>query len=128
MMAAILIGAYIVIPAMTSCSEAPEPPASEPPEWHWRLVDGKRCWFRADALLPREDLIWSYDEDELNRRENAIVKGQRHYTAKELEELAERESRKAEAAREAREEASERRRSQRQRWRRRRERDDDDDD
>ena len=92
MMAAILIGAYIVIPAMTSCSEAPEPPASEPPEWHWRLVDGKRCWFRADALLPREDLIWSYDEDELNRREMAIVKGQRHYTAKELEELSERES------------------------------------
>src|ERR1700722_13459056 len=26
---------------------------TEPLEWHWRMLDGKKCYFRADKLLPR---------------------------------------------------------------------------
>jgi hypothetical protein len=39
------------------------------------MVDGKKCYFRADKLLPREDLVWSYDAKKLDldevRHENS---------------------------------------------------------
>jgi hypothetical protein len=56
-----LLAAPLALTSIEFCSAAPEPPATEPPESHWRMVDGKKCYFRADKLLPREDLVWSYD-------------------------------------------------------------------
>jgi len=67
------------------CSAAPEPQATGPPEWHWRIIDGRKCWFRADKLLPKEDLIWSYEPRELD--EGGVVTGRHHYTIKELEAI-----------------------------------------
>ncbi len=29
--------------------------------WRWRQVDDKKCWFYSARMLPKEDLIWSYD-------------------------------------------------------------------
>jgi hypothetical protein len=75
------------------CSSKPEPAATEPPEWHWRMVDGKKCYFRADKLLPKEDLVWSYDAKQFNLNEGATVKGQRHYTVRELKAIAATERR-----------------------------------
>jgi hypothetical protein len=75
----ILIALLAVPLALTSvefCSAAPQPPATEPPEWHWRMVDGKKCYFRADKLLPREDLVWSYDAKKLDLDEGTTVRGQ----------------------------------------------------
>jgi hypothetical protein len=125
MIAAVLLMMSLASPAMY-CVETPEPEAEPPLEWHWRTVDGKKCWFQAESLLPREDLIWSWDEKEFNAREKVVVKSQRHYTARELEEWAEGMRRKERAAREAARAAAAERAQQR-RERRRRSKDDDDD-
>ena len=69
-----LLAAPLALTSVEFCSAAPEPTATEPPEWHWRMVDGKKCYFRADKFLPREDLIWSYDAKQLDLDEGATVK------------------------------------------------------
>jgi hypothetical protein len=79
-----LLAAPLALTLVEFCSAAPEPPATEPPEWHWRMVDGKKCYFRADKLLPRENLVWSYDAKQLDLDEGATIRGQRHYTPQEL--------------------------------------------
>src|SRR6202022_971169 len=83
-----LLAAPIMLIAVEFCSSKPEPAATEPPEWHWRMVDGKKCYFRADKLLPREDLVWSYDAKQLDLDEGATVKGRRHYPPQELKPMA----------------------------------------
>jgi hypothetical protein len=83
-----LLAAPLVLTSVEFCSPAPEPPATEPPEWHWRMVDGKKCYFRADKLLPREDLVWSYDVKQLDLDEGATIKGRRHYTPRELNAIS----------------------------------------
>ena len=52
------------------------------------LQDGKKCYFRADKLLPREDLVWSYDAKKLDLDEGTTVRGQRHYAPQELKAIA----------------------------------------
>jgi hypothetical protein len=42
-----LLAAPLALTSVEFCASAPEPPATEPPEWHWRMVDGKKCYFRA---------------------------------------------------------------------------------
>ena len=79
-----LLAAPLALTLVEFCSAAPEPPATKPPEWHWRMVDGKKCYFRADKLLPRENLVWSYDAKQLDLEEGATIRGQRHYTPQEL--------------------------------------------
>jgi len=81
---AFLAAPLAIMPA-AFCSAAPEPQATGPPEWHWRIIDGRKCWFRADKLLPKEDLIWSYEPRELD--EGGVVTGRHHYTIKELEAI-----------------------------------------
>jgi hypothetical protein len=95
-----LLAAPLALSTVEFCSAAPEPPATEPPEWHWRMIDGKKCYFRADKLLPRQDLVWSYDANELDVEEGATVKGRRHYTLQELKTIAaiERRMREGEPA------------------------------
>ena len=88
MMIVALLAAPIALIAVEFCSSKPEPAATEPPEWHWRMVDGKKCYFRADKLLPREDLVWSYDAKQFDLNEGATVKGRRHYTLRELKAIA----------------------------------------
>src|ERR1700738_4831861 len=88
MMIIALLAAPLAFTSIEFCSAAPDPPAAEPPEWHWRMVDGKRCYFRADKLLPKENLVWSYDAKQLDLNEGATVKGQRHYTVQELKAIA----------------------------------------
>lgn len=66
------------------CVSSPEPPALEPPEWHWRTVDGRKCYFRADALLPRNELFWEYDAAEFDRMEGATVTNRKFYNAEDL--------------------------------------------
>src|ERR1700730_9788046 len=83
-----LLAAPIALTSVEFCSATPEPPATEPPEWQWRMVDKKKCYFRADKLLPREDLVWSYDTKQLDIDEGATVKGRRHYTPRELKAIA----------------------------------------
>jgi hypothetical protein len=60
------------------------------------MVDGKKCYFRADKLLPRENLVWSYDAKQLDLDAGATIRGQRHYTPQELKAIAgvERQTRK----------------------------------
>ena len=89
-----LLAAPAALIAVEFCSPTPEPAATEPPEWHWRMVDGKRCYFRADKLLPREDLVWSYDAKQFDLNEGATVKGRRHYTVQELKAIAATERQK----------------------------------
>jgi hypothetical protein len=83
-----LLAAPITLIAVEFCSSKPEPAATEPPEWHWRMVDGKKCYFRADKLLHKEDLVWSYDAKQFDLNEGATVKGRRHYTVQELKAIA----------------------------------------
>jgi hypothetical protein len=88
MMIIALLAAPLALTSVEFCSAAPEPPATAPPEWHWRMVDGKKCYFRADKLLPRENLVWSYDAKQLDLDEGATVTGRRHYTPQELKAIA----------------------------------------
>jgi hypothetical protein len=83
-----LLAAPLALTSVEFCASAPEPPATEPLEWHWRMVDGKKCYFRADKLLPRQDLVWSYDAKQLDLDEGATVKARRHYTPRELKPMA----------------------------------------
>ena len=81
---AFLAAPLAIMPA-AFCSAAPEPQATGPPEWQWRMIDRRKCWFRADKVLPKEDLIWSYEPRELD--EGGVVTGRHHYTIKELEAI-----------------------------------------
>ena len=92
-----LLAAPLALTLVEFCSAAPEPPAAEPPEWHWRMVDGKKCYFRADKLLPREDLLWTYDAKQLDLDEGVTVKGRRHYTPRELKAIGSIEHRMRES-------------------------------
>ena len=83
-----LLAAPLALTLVEFCSAAPEPPATEPPEWHWRMVDGKKCYFRADKLFPRDNLVWSYEAKQLDLDEGATVRGRRHYTPQELKATA----------------------------------------
>jgi len=83
-----LLAAPMALIAVEFCSSKPEPAATEPPEWHWRMVAGKKCYFRADKLLPKEDLVWSYDAKQFDLNEGGTVKGRRHYTVRELKAIA----------------------------------------
>ncbi|HEY7245305.1 MAG TPA: hypothetical protein VH678_15650 [Xanthobacteraceae bacterium] len=114
-----LLAAPLALSPVEFCSAAPEPPVTEPPEWHWRMVDGKKCYFRADKLLPREDLVWSYDAEQLDAEQGATVKARRHYTPQELKTIG---------ATERRVEHDEQPRPQRKKARLRRRRNADDDD
>lgn len=107
------------------CVSSPEPPAAEPPEWHWRTIDDRKCYFRADKLLPREDLYWEYDAQEFNAMEGATVLDQKHYKLEDLRQQVESpDSSRAERTRERKIRHWERK----QRRHLRRDRDDDDDD
>jgi hypothetical protein len=44
---AFLAAPLAIVPA-AFCSPSPEPQAAAPPEWQWRIIDGRKCWFRAD--------------------------------------------------------------------------------
>src|SRR6516162_10909883 len=83
-----LLAAPLALIPVEFCSSKPEPAATDPPEWHWRMVDGKKCYFRANKLVPKEDLVWSYDAKQFDLNEGATVKGQRHYTVRELKAIA----------------------------------------
>jgi len=87
MMTIALLAAPLALASVEFCSAAPDPPATAPPEWHWRMVDGKKRYFRADKLLPREDLLWTYDAKQLDLDEGATVKGRRYYTPRELKAI-----------------------------------------
>jgi hypothetical protein len=83
-----LLAAPLALTSIEFCSSRPEPPATEPPEWHSTTVDGRKCYFRADKLLPRKDLLWSFDAKQFDLDEGAKVKGRRHYTPQELKAIA----------------------------------------
>jgi hypothetical protein len=88
MMIVALLAAPMALIAVEFCSAKPEPAATQPPEWHWRMVGRKKCYFRADKLLPKEDLVWSYDAKQFDLNEGGTVKGRRHYTVRELKAIA----------------------------------------
>src|SRR5437868_2455721 len=69
-----LLAAPLSLTSIEFCSSRPEPPATEPPEWHSTTVDGRKCYFRADKLLPQRDLLWSFDAKQFDIDEGAKVK------------------------------------------------------
>ncbi len=89
-----LLAAPLLLLPIEFCSPAPEPPATQPPEWHWRMVDGRKCYFRSNRLLPADQLLWSFDAKQFDADEGATVKGQRHYTPQELKGTAAIEQRR----------------------------------
>jgi hypothetical protein len=34
--------------------------------WLWRFVDEKKCWYYSNLVMPREELVWSFTEEEFN--------------------------------------------------------------
>jgi hypothetical protein len=52
--------------------------------WHWRMINEQKCWFRANRLLPKEELVPAFDVKEFN--EEGVVTGRRFYAPKELQE------------------------------------------
>jgi hypothetical protein len=84
MIAAAVLALQLTLVPAEVCVASPDPPAVEPPEWHWRMVDGKKCYFRADSLLPRSDLFWEYDSAEFDAMEGATILGRKHYKPDDL--------------------------------------------
>lgn len=41
--------------------------------WQYRTVDGKRCWYFSNNVLPREDLVWSYDSKEFDSDIDRVI-------------------------------------------------------
>jgi len=54
--------------------------------WQWRTVDGRKCWYYSNMVLPREELVWSYTEKEFNSDVDRVIE-RRFYTKEELEAL-----------------------------------------
>ena len=52
--------------------------------WHWRRINGQKCWFRANCLLPKEDLVPAFDAKEFD--EEGVVTGRKFYAPEELRE------------------------------------------
>jgi hypothetical protein len=46
--------------------------------WHWRMINGQKCWFRANRLLPKDDLVPAFDVKEFD--EGGVVTGRKFYT------------------------------------------------
>jgi hypothetical protein len=44
----------------------------------------QKCWFRANRLLPKEDLVPAFDAKEFN--EEGVVTGRKFYAPEELSE------------------------------------------
>jgi len=58
------------------CLKTPDPSAVEKRggyRWLWRYVDQKKCWYYSNMVLPREELIWSFSEEEFNADINRIL-------------------------------------------------------
>jgi hypothetical protein len=55
--------------------------------WHWRMINGQKCWFRANRLLPKEDLVPAFDAKELD--EGGVVTERKFYAPGELQEKSE---------------------------------------
>ena len=51
--------------------------------WHWRMIDRQKCWFRANRLLPKDDLVPAFDAKEFD--EGGVVTGRKFYTPEELQ-------------------------------------------
>ena len=51
--------------------------------WHWRMINGQKCWFRANRLLPKDDLVPAFDAKEFD--EGGVVTGRKFYTPEELQ-------------------------------------------
>jgi hypothetical protein len=80
--AAAVLAIQLTLVPVEVCVQSPEPPPAA--DWHWRTVDGRKCWHRADRLLPREDLFWEYDAQELDAAEGATVLDRKHYRPEDL--------------------------------------------
>ena len=35
-------------------------------KWQWRTIDGRKCWYYSNQLVAKENLVWSYTEEEFN--------------------------------------------------------------
>jgi hypothetical protein len=51
--------------------------------WHWRMINGQKCWFRADRLLTKEDLVPAFDAKEFDG--DGVVTGRKFYSPDELQ-------------------------------------------
>src|SRR5262245_66572160 len=38
------------------CSKAPD--RTPGPFWRYRIIDGERCWYRSETVLPKAELSW----------------------------------------------------------------------
>lgn len=54
--------------------------------WQWRLVDGRKCWYYSNMVMPREELVWSYTEKDFNSDVDRVIE-RKFYTKEELEAL-----------------------------------------
>ena len=70
MMTIALLAAPLALASVEFCSAAPDPPATAPPEWHWRMVDGKKCYFRAAKLPPTLESRMPFPMARCNGRRN----------------------------------------------------------
>lgn len=58
----IAIGAVLVlliVAATASVSCASSPDRTPGMFWRYRVVDGMRCWYRGDSILPKSELTWA---------------------------------------------------------------------
>jgi hypothetical protein len=55
--------------------------------WHYRIVDGKRCYYYSNLIMPRDELVWSYTEEQFNAAEGIDrVIERKFWTREQLQE------------------------------------------
>ena len=51
------------------------------------MVDNRKCFFRADRLLPRSELLWEYDAQQFD--EGVTVRSRKRYSPDDLRQKVE---------------------------------------
>lgn len=56
----------------TLCAEAP---GGKGIHWMWRMIDGRKCWFSGNELLPKSELRWKATAEETIRGQHPVDGG-----------------------------------------------------
>jgi hypothetical protein len=75
------VAAVLVLLAMPSASRGATvclaEKGTESTYWQWRVIDGKRCWYRGRSRLEKSELAWEPEERVIERK---------YYTIEDLTE------------------------------------------
>ena len=84
--------AFAALPVSMSNAEpiacAAEPDVKGGGHWYYRILDGRKCWYRGKPMMPRESLYWPKSTDAAAPRASDAQAARRAQAAASDEEAA----------------------------------------